>query len=42
MIDKIEEMTNETNEKVKDLDALIARSKEGKLSKSEINEAVFL
>ena len=40
MIDKIEEMTNETNEKVKDLDALIARSKEGKLSKSEINEAV--
>ena len=40
MIDKIEEMTNETNEKVRDLDSLIARTKEGKLSKSEINEAV--
>ena len=40
MIDKIEEMANETNEKVRDLDALIAKSKEGKLSTSEINEAV--
>ena len=40
MVEKIEEMNNDINEKVKDLDALIAKSKEGKLSTSEINEAV--
>ena len=40
MIEKVEEMANETNDKVRDLDSLIARSKEGKLSTSEINEAV--
>ena len=40
MVEKIEEMANETNDKVRDLDSLIARSKEGKLSTSEINEAV--
>ena len=40
MVEKIEEMNNDINEKVKDLDALIAKSKEGKLSSSEINEAV--
>ena len=40
MVEKIEEMVNETNDKVRDLDSLIARSKEGKLSTSEINEAV--
>ena len=40
MVEKIEEMNNDISEKVKDLDALIAKSKEGKLSTSEINEAV--
>ena len=40
MVEKIEEINNEQNEKVRDLDALIAKSKEGKLSTDEINEAV--
>ena len=40
MLEKIEEINNEQQDKARDLDALIARSKEGKLSTSEINEAV--
>ena len=40
MVEKIEEINCEQNEKVRDLDALIAKSKEGKLSTDEINEAV--
>ena len=40
MLEKIEEINNEQQDKARDLDALIAKSKEGKLSTSEINEAV--
>ena len=40
MVEKMEEINCEQNEKVRDLDALIAKSKEGKLSTDEISEAV--